>query len=297
MNNGVVLFLGILVSLAASFWTLIFAPQLQLGRQDTRVIDASGAAYPSPRRGFAQRGADVFRAQGCAECHTRQVRQTGVEFDLYLAEPPTNKAAFAVVLNRFDSKFALADIDTLLARLPAKIAEHLSVSAATKAASVLSTDGAVVAPVLVPLGPDIARGWGKRLSVAQDYLQDNPVQLGGLRLGPDLANYGARQTNLNALLEHLFDAPQAVKGSMMPPYRYLFEKRPLSAGEAKPADAAFVLGESANRQAIIPTDDARALADYLLSLRAEVDLFEAPAPKMPTAPAPATNAPAVASAK
>ena len=42
-------------------------------------------------------------------------------------------------------------------------------------------------------GSDLARGWGGRTgkvqSVAQDYLYDQPVMLGSLRIGPDLANF------------------------------------------------------------------------------------------------------------
>ena len=45
---------------------------------------------------------------------------------------------------------------------------------------------------IVATGPDIARGWGMRQSVAEDYLYDQPVQLGSLRAGPDLANVGVR---------------------------------------------------------------------------------------------------------
>jgi hypothetical protein len=83
---------------------------------------------------------------------------------------------------------------------------------------------------------------------------------------------------------------------MMPPYRYLFQERPIGATGAQPADALLVTGEGAARKAIVPTEQARALAAYLLSLRSEVDLFEAPSPKVPAAPAPATNTVASVSA-
>ena len=76
MNNGAVLFLGVLLSLAGSFWALLLVPQIQIGRQQVRALEGSGEFYPAPRSGHAQRGAQVFVAQGCAECHTRQVRQT-----------------------------------------------------------------------------------------------------------------------------------------------------------------------------------------------------------------------------
>jgi hypothetical protein len=36
-------------------------------------------------------------------------------------------------------------------------------------------------------GADLARGWGRRRTVARDYLRDQPVMLGTVRFGPDLA--------------------------------------------------------------------------------------------------------------
>src|SRR5688572_11280552 len=44
-------------------------------------------------------------------------------------------------------------------------------------------------------GTDIDRGWGRRFTVAQDYLNDYPVMLGNLRAGPDLTNIGLIRTN------------------------------------------------------------------------------------------------------
>ena len=48
-------------------------------------------------------------------------------------------------------------------------------------------------------GSDIARGYGVRASVARDYVQQKPVLLGERRIGPDLANYGARAKELGAV--------------------------------------------------------------------------------------------------
>ncbi len=54
-------------------------------------------------------------------------------------------------------------------------------------------------------GSDIARGYGVRASVARDYVQQMPVLLGERRIGPDLANYGARAKDLasvHAAIQH-----------------------------------------------------------------------------------------------
>ena len=54
-------------------------------------------------------------------------------------------------------------------------------------------------------GSDIARGYGVRPSVARDYSQQPQVLLGDRRLGPDLANYGARAKDVggvHAAIQH-----------------------------------------------------------------------------------------------
>jgi len=48
-------------------------------------------------------------------------------------------------------------------------------------------------------GSDIARGYGVRPSVARDYSKQSQVLLGDRRIGPDLANYGARAKGLDAV--------------------------------------------------------------------------------------------------
>ena len=65
-------------------------------------------------------------------------------------------------------------------------------------------------------GPDIERGWGKRRSVAEDYLFDSPVMLGSRRVGPDLANVGIRQPDANWHLLHLYDPRLEVTGPPCP---------------------------------------------------------------------------------
>src|SRR5262249_15006932 len=78
-------------------------------------------------------------------------------------------------------------------------------------------------------GPDLIRRWGilQRYSVAQDYMYDYPVMLGMQRVGPDLANVGARLDQQTILL-HLYnprDPRLRVTGTIMPPYPYLFKKQ------------------------------------------------------------------------
>jgi cbb3-type cytochrome oxidase cytochrome c subunit len=298
MNNGAALFLGILLSVAASFWTLLFAPQLQIGRQQVRALEG-GELYPAPRPGLAQRGAVVYRSLGCAECHTTQVRQTGAIFDVLVAEVGTNLNAVAALFGETAMGYGDEGLDARhFRKLPAIVGTNLTPRAAQKLVTQFTAVGAKGVPVLIPLGPDVQRGWGVRLSVAQDYLHDYPVLLGNLRLGPDLANFGARQTNLADIHIQLYGSPRVTMGSLMPPYRFLYERRPLTNGAALPSDAILLTAADGNSpaQAIIPSEDAVALVAYLMSLKADALLFEAPRPKPATSAPPSTNAPTATNA-
>lgn len=132
------------------------------------------------------------------------------------------------------------------------------------------------------LGGDISRGWGKRRSVALDFVHDKPVMPGNMRLGPDLANIGARQPSLEWHLMHLYN-PQSVMAegqkSVMPPYPYLFVERKI--GRSPSSNALQLSGKFAPKAGyeIVPTEKAYALVHYLLSLRADTSLFEAPIPQ------------------
>jgi len=203
VNSGPLIFLGSLFTLALSFWGLLLAPQLQIGQQQEVQAQVTSEQYPTPRPGLAEEGAGVYRANGCMECHTQQVRPAG-------------------------------------------------------------------------LGSDLDRGWGKRRAVAQDYLRDYPVMLGELRLGPDLSNIGSRQPDANWHLKHLYSPKSMVERSLMPPYRYLFETRPLPDGQPPSSED---LGVGLSGYEVVPRREARALSAYLLSLRADrVSLLEAPLP-------------------
>lgn len=203
MNYGPLLFLGIFLTLAASWAGLVLAPYLQYGRLNTVKIEETGLDYPQPKFGQAAEGMEVYRANGCIYCHSQQVRA--------------------------------ADF-----------------------------------------GADIARGWGKRRSVSRDYLYDKPVMLGTMRTGPDLTNIGLRQPSVDWHLTHLYNPQTTSKGSTMPPYKHLFEMRRM--GEVPSSNALKLAPEFAPPAGyeVVPKPEADALVAYLLSLRVDAALPEAP---------------------
>jgi cytochrome c oxidase cbb3-type subunit 2 len=128
------------------------------------------------------------------------------------------------------------------------------------------------------VGSDVERGWGGRpgrvQSIDNDYLYDAPVMIGNQRVGPDLANIGIRQTNDTALYIHLYNPQLTMPKSVMPPYRFLFEKRKLAFG-TKPSSEALPVGAEEGYE-VVPTEKAKALVTYLASLHSEAILFETP---------------------
>jgi cytochrome c oxidase cbb3-type subunit 2 len=129
-------------------------------------------------------------------------------------------------------------------------------------------------------GVDFRRGWGTRPTVLQDFIFDEHLFLGSARIGPDLANVGSRQPLPETHYLHLYDPKKLVPKSTMPSYAFLFEKRKI--GTARSRDALVNVSNVEAGYEIVPTDDAKALVAYLLSLHADYHIFPAPLPQATT---------------
>jgi cytochrome c oxidase cbb3-type subunit 2 len=269
MKNGTLIVLAAFLALGGSWCGFVLAPQLQLGGAKQTTILNSSDVYPVGRPGGASLGLQAYRANGCAACHTKQVRQDGVACDVILIDTGKNRMA------------VLAAAQAVNPALPGLIGSRQTIlhsgskTDADAAVGKISAAGGRAEISIIATGPDIARGWGLRGSVAEDFLYDNPVQPGSLRAGPDLADEGARLPDINWQLVHLYAPRSLMEGSMMPPYRYLFEVRKVG---SKPSLDALILPPElalAGRE-IVPTPEAKELAEYLLSLRVDVPLPDAP---------------------
>jgi len=312
MNYGPLLFLAAFFALATSWFGFVLTPQAQIGQLQPANMLGAPTLYPQARPGLARQGLDVYRANGCADCHTQQVRQSGTVCDVVLSYTGTNLPAVITALLKvkpgLSEPAARQWLEALRQPPPATLdprpsaldprpssllLQGLKPAEADAAVKVLNGAGAKAAVSIVPVGPDLARGWGKRRNVARDFIFDYPLALGSQRIGPDLANLSARQPDAGWHLRHLYAPRLEVKGSAMPPYRFLFEKRKI---ERRPSPDAMVLPRDLAPPPgyeIVPKPEAGALVAYLLSLRADAPLFEAP---LTVAPVPgaagATNAPA-----
>jgi len=188
MNHGPLIFLGVFFALALSWFGLVFEPHLQLGNaQPVTNLVNTAELYPQRRPGLAKQGLDVYRSLGCASCHSQQIGQTGRTYDVALTDPGTNRAAVVEALVKVMPGETAVELEKLVAGpMPLKVLNDVTRAVADAAVEKLGPTGAKAEVKVIPTGPDIARGWGKRRSVAEDFLFDQPVMLGSQRIGPDL---------------------------------------------------------------------------------------------------------------
>lgn len=283
MNRGAWIFVLSLVGLTGSWYGLVWYPQVQLGQQTETTTVPDNLLYPVARPGLAAQGREVYRAEGCYTCHSQQVRQQGVSVGLAVTQAGTNLTELVEAVLTVAPQWSRVRVAEAVTNLPFQVLEGVEVAEADRARRQIEATGAKAVVTVRPVGPDLERGWGRRRSVAVDFLWDHPVMPGALRVGPDLANVGARLSDARWLLEHLWDPQIHSPGSMMPPYRYLFDVRP--AGEQPSADALVLpVGHGPGPGwEVIPRPEAWALVAYLQSLNASPALFEAPV-QLPTQP-------------
>jgi cytochrome c oxidase cbb3-type subunit 2 len=117
---------------------------------------------------------------------------------------------------------------------------------------------------------------GPRPTVARDYMRENPAFLGNLRIGPDLTNVGLRSTDVNWFHQHLYEPAMITPGSNMPSYRYLYQNRKI-VGQQSANAVTGLTGRyaPATGYEIVPSEEARLLVAYLLSLKRDYALPEA----------------------
>jgi cytochrome c oxidase cbb3-type subunit 2 len=127
-------------------------------------------------------------------------------------------------------------------------------------------------------GADYERNWGPRQTVARDYIMQDRVLLGTMRTGPDLMHVGGRPLNADWHHLHLYNPQITSPGSTMAPFPFLYETQKI--GEAPASNALKFPPDSDYAPEpgyeIVPTRKAEALVEYLLSLKVNYSLPEAP---------------------
>ena len=127
------------------------------------------------------------------------------------------------------------------------------------------------------LSSDIEKKLGSRRTVARDYLREQPAFTGTLRIGPDLSNYGLRAPAVGEIHRKLYEPSQVMPGTVMPSFRPLYRLKKIS-GQPSAEAVAGLTGPHAPPEGfeVIPTEEAKVLVAYLLSLKRDYPLPEAP---------------------
>ncbi|MBP7950108.1 MAG: cbb3-type cytochrome c oxidase subunit II [Verrucomicrobiales bacterium] len=168
--------------------------------------ELKGSFYPSAVSGSQARGAVVYAAEGCAQCHTQVIRPVD-QFKRGIGADQEGKG--------------------------------LSETRATTA-------------------------W--------DYLGEDFAMIGQRRLGPDLANAGYRFKSAGELHAKLYAPSSIVSWTNHPHYPGLYDVIPVEGKRRADAiDLPASVSIPAGRQ-VVPTADAKALAEYVLGLKRDLPL-------------------------
>lgn len=81
MNRTLVIFLGVVATVASSYWGLVLVPDKQVAPLAQHVT-AEGTAVPPEPLGTVVTGRDVYIDLGCVYCHSQQVRPPGYGADI-----------------------------------------------------------------------------------------------------------------------------------------------------------------------------------------------------------------------
>jgi len=128
-------------------------------------------------------------------------------------------------------------------------------------------------------GSDIDRKWGNRRTVARDYMKVDDLFLGVSRFGPDLTNVGVRQKDAQWFYRYLYDPKLFNPETTMPRYRWLFKEQAIAGESARNALKLEGADAPGPGYEVVPTAEAESLVAYLLSLKQDYPLPEAPEAK------------------
>jgi cbb3-type cytochrome oxidase cytochrome c subunit len=269
------LFLGVFGTFLFSWAGLALIPNLQIGSLNPQSKDEGADVYPLPQSGMAERGLQVYNANGCAYCHSRSVRPDYAASDLdrkwgnrrsaprdYLFERPVllGKMRTGPDLSNIGQRTPLEDENAAPAATasPGTAPQGAAVSsppaAATSAAGQPPTKSP--APAAGPAGS--AAAGATPAATAQQ--PSSTSSLGSENKPNEAPMYSATWHH-----RHLYSPRSVTLDSIMPSYKFLYEKRPITGQPS--ADALKLTGADAPPDGweIIPTYDAQCLVAFLIS--------------------------------
>ena len=262
------LFLGLFGTFAFSWVGLTVIPNLQIGALNPQVSpDDENDIYPMPQSGMVQRGRQVYAANGCIYCHTREVKPDYAASDIERKWGTRRSAPRDYVFER----------PVLLGK------ERMGPDLANIGKRGETQESP--APGAPPVGsPAPAAPAG-----AQPPAPANAVANASPAASPSPNPNGEPPLYSEAWHHKHLYSPRSMspdtRDSTMPAYRFLYEKRRIT-GE-RSADALPLSGADAPGEGweVVPSYDAKCLVAYLMGQDQSHGLKEVKS--APGAPAPA----------
>ena len=277
------LILGIFGTFGFSWLGLILIPNYQIGHLDPQMDEEATDVYPLPRSGMAERGRHVYVANGCAYCHSEQIRPDYIASDIDrerdAAPSPRPKWAvrrsaprdyiFArpVLLGKERMGPDLANIGKAAPaeeESPAPAAGPAEGgSPSTSSAPPAATNPASASPVPAQSPSPESKTAAAPAPNASPPAPANPA---ASPAATETKPGEPRAYTVAWHHQHLYAPRSIVLDSNMPAFRFLYEKRPIGGQPA--ADALQLTGSDAPKEGseIVPTYDAECLVAYLMSL-------------------------------
>lgn len=303
MKGLIPLFLGLFGTFAFSWVGLTVVPNMQIGALNPQINpDDETDIYPMPQSGMVQHGREVYAANGCIYCHSRQLRPDYVSSDLDRERDAGPSPRPKWGSRRSAPRDYVFDRPLLLGeeRLGPDLADlGKAVPNTEEGASAPAANAPAGSPATVAQSPSSAAKPGASPAVATSPAAPATAA----------ASSPSPTKNLNAIPpayseawhhRHLY-SPQTLsaenRDSIMPAYRFLYEQRRI--GGERSADALQLSGADAPAKGweIVPTYDAKCLVAYLMAQDQSHALKEVKsAGAAPAAAAPAASPAAPAAA-
>lgn len=316
------LFLGIFGTFAFSWVGLTVIPNWQIGHLNPQSDEEGTDIYPQPQSGMVERGVHVYAANGCIYCHSQQVRADYAANDIERKWGDRRSAPRDYIFERpvFLGKMRMGqDIANIGARAPKEQESPPQGTAVSSPLPAPATSPASASPASQGGASTAASPATKQTSSPSSIQTGSPVPAGSPSSAASPAAKGAAVASPPAASPspavgapwpvqtageppmysaawhhvHLYSPRSINIDSNMPSYRFLYEKRRISA--ARSGDALQLTGSDAPPEGweIVPTFDAKCLVAYLMALNQSHPLNEVKSVGgAPVAPAPAAGSPA-----
>ena len=324
MKGFAPLVLGIFGTFAFSWVGLILIPNFQIGHLDPQSDEEGTDIYPMPKSGMADRGRRIYAANGCAYCHTQQVRAdyAASDIDRKWGERRSAPRDYVFARPALLGKMRMGpDLANVGKRAPAE-SETVPPSASpaaspaagagssppgSPAANATPSPGAASSPARsANPSPAVAGSPAAAANPSPAAPISSPAKAAASPAAPASSPAGSAAPSALAgpsspsgqpakyseawHHQHLYSPRRLSIDSNMPAYRFLYEKRPI-AGEVSD-DALKLTGPDAPPDGweIVPTYDAKCLVAYLMALDQSHPLKDVRSPTPAASPAAAPAA-------